>query len=240
MVPKEMLPIGARPAIALVIDECLAAGANPVYVVTRPGDLVVPRFVEHLRGDGLPVHAVVEDLACGYGNAAGLLTLRDQLADSDTFLVAFGDEVLLGDPPGADLVAMRHRAQQTEAMVVAAQRVNRAEIASFGVVDLAVSGGDRIVGIRQRPAPATVTEPSAVVSRLVLRASILDQLTPTDRAGGEVDLGIAVGDAARVSDVRVHQITAYWGTVGEPRRYFDLLARHWLAPAPNRYRPATG
>lgn len=45
-IPKEMLPIGARPALDLVIDECVAAGANEVIVVTpswRSGRPRTPR-----------------------------------------------------------------------------------------------------------------------------------------------------------------------------------------------------
>lgn len=70
IVPKEMLPIGPRPAVGHVIDECLAAGAD--------------------------LHAATEDLTHGYGNAAPVLTLRDYLAGCETFVVAFGDDILLG------------------------------------------------------------------------------------------------------------------------------------------------
>jgi UTP--glucose-1-phosphate uridylyltransferase len=81
--------------------------------------------------------------------------------------------------------------------------------------------------IRQRPDPGTVTEPLAVVSRLILRPSILGLLIPRPEAHGEVDLGIAVGERARQADVRAHRVTAHWVTVGDPRRYYDALTRYW-------------
>ncbi|MGL5866773.1 MAG: hypothetical protein ACRCYX_13060 [Dermatophilaceae bacterium] len=84
-----------------------------------------------------------------------------------------------------------------------------------------------MIGIRQRPDPATVHEPLAVVSRLILRPSIFDLLGPTEHARGEVDLGVAVGKLARIADVRVHRITGRWVTVGEPRRYLDALQAYW-------------
>lgn len=225
-VPKEMLPIGSQPALGHVIDECVAAGADPVYVVTRPDDQIVPAYTTWLRDQGLAVQAVPEDLSCGYGNAAPLLTLADEIAGCERVLVAFGDDVLLHAALGADLSAMRALADITHAeTIIAAQRVDRADIGSFGVVDLTHPDGDRVAGIRQRPDPATVAEPLAVVSRLILRPTILDQLIARPEAAGEIDLGAAVGQQARVADVRVHRLDAHWVTVGEPRRYADALAR---------------
>ncbi len=230
VVPKEMLPLGSKPAVEHVIDECVRAGAGQVIVVTRPGDATVPTYAEALRQRGLPVETVTEDLSHGYGNAAPLLTLRERLAALPLFGVAFGDDVLLasGDV-GADLATMHQIARTGVDAVVAAQVIDRADIGAFGVVDLVPGSRDRVAGIRQRPDPATVTEPLAVVSRLVLRPSILDLLEPSEAAGGEVDLGIAVGRLARVADVRVHRLRAHWITVGDPRRYFDALSRYWAA-----------
>lgn len=96
IVPKEMLPVRHRPAIEHVVTECLHAGATTVLVATRPGDFIVPTYLELLRRDDVPVEAVTEDLDHGYGNGTPLLTLRDRLAPQESFGVAFGDDVLLG------------------------------------------------------------------------------------------------------------------------------------------------
>jgi len=224
IVPKEMLPVGHRPAVDHVIAECVGAGAASVIVVIRPDDVVVPAYLDMLRDDGVPVEAVAEDLGHGYGNGAPLLTLRDRLTAEESFGVAFGDDVLLG---GHDLAAMRDLASDGADAVIAAQLVDHADIAAFGVVDTHPDDPDRVIGIRQRPDPATMVEPLAVVSRLIVRPSIFDLLVPTEHARGEVDLGVAVGELARIADVRVHRITGRWVTVGEPRRYLDALQTYW-------------
>ncbi len=224
IVPKEMLPVGHRPALDHVIAECMGAGASTVIVATRPDDFVVPAYLDMLRSDGSPVEAIAEDLRHGYGNGTPLLTLRNRLDAVESFGVAFGDDVLLG---GGDLAAMRDMASTGVDAVIAAQLVDHADIASFGVVDTHPDDPDRVIGIRQRPDPATVAEPLAVVSRLILRPSIFDLLVPTERARGEVDLGVAVGELARIADVRVHRITGRWVTVGDPRRYLEALQTYW-------------
>jgi UTP--glucose-1-phosphate uridylyltransferase len=223
-VPKEMLPVGHRPAIEHVIRECVEARAGTVIAVTRPGDLVVPSYLALLRRDGVPVESVEEDLRHGYGNGAPLLTLRDRLQVQETFGVAFGDDVLLG---GHDLAAMRDIADSGADAVIAAQPVSHADIGSFGVVDTRPGDPGRVVGIRQRPDPATVIEPLALVSRLVLRPLIFDLLGPAQQARGETDLGAAVSQLAQFADVRVHRVTGHWVTVGEPRRYLDALRTYW-------------
>jgi len=227
-VPKEMLPVGARPALDHVIDECVAAGATEVIVVTRPRDSVVTAHVAAISGRLRPVQVVEEDLQYGYGNATPLLTLIDRLRSCDLFAVAFGDDLLL---PGAcahrELAAMRGLAQCGADAVIAAQCVEHDQISSFGIIDTDPNDPTRVIRIRQRPDPATVAEPLAVVSRLVLRPSILPLLVPTEHACGEVDLGIAVGELARCGTVRVHRIDCYWVTVGDPASYYQALRTYW-------------
>jgi UTP--glucose-1-phosphate uridylyltransferase len=232
-VPKEMLPLGDTPALGHVITECSRAGASRIIVATRPGDTVVAAYVEHIRGNGQPVDAVTEDLDHGYGNGTPLLTLREQLQRCELFGVAFGDDILLG---GADLAAMRELATDGADAVIAAQVIDLADIGAYGVIDVHPDDPSRVLGIRQRPDPATVGEPLAVVSRLILRPSIFELLGPTDLARGEVDLGVAVGRLATIADVRVHRITAQWVTVGDPRSYHDALDTYWrLQSEPRRH-----
>ncbi|MGP4018803.1 sugar phosphate nucleotidyltransferase [Saccharopolyspora sp. 5N708] len=236
-VPKEMLPLGHIPAVEHVIVECLAAGASEVIVVTRPGDHIIPMHVRGLRADGLPVETVEEDLSHGYGNATPLLTVRDRLAACETFTVAFGDDVLLGEQPqGRNLATMREQMRPGTEAVIAAQRIDPNDTRSFGILDTDPDQVQRVIGIRQRPDPETVDEPLAVVSRLILRPSILDRLRPTELARGEVDLGVAAGQLATEARVAVHGIAGHWVTVGDPRHYLDALHTYWNL---NTREPAT-
>ncbi|GAA5105264.1 hypothetical protein [Haloechinothrix salitolerans] len=122
---------------------------------------------------------------------------------------------------------MRHRLGNGVDAVVAGQCVGRDETRSFGIIDTNPAAPHRATGILQRPDPATVSEPLAVVSRLILRPSILDTLKPTDKAGGEVDLGVAVGELASNGFVNAHRIIGRWVMVGDPARYFDALRTFW-------------
>lgn len=223
-VPKEMLPLGARPALDHLIDECVSAGASEVIVVTRPADTVVAAHLAAHHARDVPVKVVPEELRHGYGNATPLLTVGDRLRHCALFAVAFGDDLLL---PGArahrELASMHRLAADGADAVIAAARIEPNQVSSFGIIDTHPDDATKVIRIRQRPDPATVSEPLAIVSRLVLRPSILPLLLPTEHARGEVDLGIAVGELARTGIVRVHRIDCQWATVGDPASYYQAL-----------------
>lgn len=227
-VPKEMLPLGARPALDHIIDECVGAGASEVIVVTRPADTVVAAHLAANRRHVIPVQVVTEDLRHGYGNATPLLTVGDRLRHRDLFAVAFGDDLLLPCTRAHQELANMHRLAQSGAdAVIAAARIEHHQVRSFGIIDTDPDDPTKVIRIRQQPDRDTVAEPLAVVSRLVLRPSILPLLVPTEHACGEVDLGIAVGELARTGMVRVHRIDCQWVTVGDPASYYQALRTYW-------------
>ena len=45
-VPKEMLPVGSKPAIQLIVEEALDAGADEVVVVISPEKEIIRRYFE--------------------------------------------------------------------------------------------------------------------------------------------------------------------------------------------------
>ncbi len=52
-VPKEMLPIGAKPAIHCIVEEAIAAGADDIVVIISDEKEIIHRYFEPL----LQVHA---------------------------------------------------------------------------------------------------------------------------------------------------------------------------------------
>ena len=46
LVPKEMLPVGSRPAIAQIVDEAVEAGADEVVIVTSPEKPLLKKWFE--------------------------------------------------------------------------------------------------------------------------------------------------------------------------------------------------
>jgi UTP--glucose-1-phosphate uridylyltransferase len=44
VIPKEMLPIGAKPALELIVEEAKAAGAEEIVIVISPGKELIREY----------------------------------------------------------------------------------------------------------------------------------------------------------------------------------------------------
>ena len=50
VVPKEMLPVGARPALELIVEEARQAGADEVVLVVSPGKELIREYFRGVPG----------------------------------------------------------------------------------------------------------------------------------------------------------------------------------------------
>ena len=177
VVPKELLPILSRPALALVVDELKAAGVTDLLVIgsRRKRGIedwfdVDPElqavFSSEGREDklaltqppaGLRVTTVRQTRMGGTGHA---LLLAREFAGRDPVLVAYPDD-LFGPPnPCAALIAHH---QRTGRSVLAAADLGEADVSAYGVLDVSSSAGEQMLNrIVEKPAPGS--EPSKLVS----------------------------------------------------------------------------
>jgi len=115
--PKEMLPIVDKPVIQYVVEEAVESGIEDIVMVTGwhkravedhfdyPFELEV-RLEEWGKADKLKEVRRIADLANfiyvrqkgPYGNATPVLSAQ-KVIDGDPFVVLWGDEFILSDPP---------------------------------------------------------------------------------------------------------------------------------------------
>ena len=105
VVPKEMLPVGAKPAIQLIVEEALAAGADEVWA-----------WQTEQRGLG---HAVLQ--------GAPLLA-----QEREPVLVLLGDALVSGEPPSAAMAAISRA--HGGASVVGLEEVPLEKVSRYGIV----------------------------------------------------------------------------------------------------------
>jgi UTP--glucose-1-phosphate uridylyltransferase len=196
-----MLPIVDRPLLQYAVEEAVAAGITDViFVVAEGKDAVREHFsrggrTEELvaaKGDlaaaalvtapaGLArFHFVNQDRPLGPGHA--VLCARDLLAH-EPFVVMFPDDLILGASCVAELV-QAHEA--TAGSVIAVERVPRAEIPQYGVVDPAGDGDPiRLKGMVEKPPIDEAPSDLAIVGRYVLTPPVLDEIerAPTGKGG---------------------------------------------------------
>lgn len=135
-VPKEMLPIGLKPALYWALDEAASAGLLRVILVVTPHKPVIEAAARQYQGP-LELEFVTQAAFRGLGDA--ILCARDALAGSP-FLLLQPDQLFDGpNPTTAVLAAYRATRRATVALV----EVGKAEAARTGALGrAAVRSGD--------------------------------------------------------------------------------------------------
>ena len=126
-VPKEMLPVGLKPALYWALDEAASAGLLRVILVVTPHKPVIEAAARQYQGP-LELEFVTQSAFRGLGDA--ILCARDALAGSP-FLLLQPDQLFDGpNPTTAVLAAYRARRRTSVALV----EVGKAEAARTGAL----------------------------------------------------------------------------------------------------------
>jgi UTP--glucose-1-phosphate uridylyltransferase len=211
--PKEMLPVGRKPAIQYVVEELEAAGLQQLLIITGERKRAIE---DHLDADPELVlaleqagnEAVLEDLAYLEGEARFYFTrqsppkglghavsLAADFVDGDAFAVALGDSMIAAADPAAPLRAMMAAQEQLQAAAVIAVEVVRPEDTyRYGIVD--IGGAEPAAGepvavqnIVEKPAVESAPSTLAVAARYVFGPAIFEMLDRTlPGKGGEIQL----------------------------------------------------
>ena len=210
-VPKEMLPLGRKPAIHHVVDELAAAGIERILFVTSsrkkaieeyfvpggtldglvstpgrtsdgpPDESRAPGNEERNAPPALDYSFVRQEVPAGNGDA---VRLGKTFAGSDAFVVAWGDAVLRST--GEDSVLRRMMAtHETEnaACTIAVEHVPEDKVSRYGIVNprYASDAAFPIDDIVEKPPVESAPSRYAVSARYICGPGIFPALEATPR-----------------------------------------------------------
>ena len=225
-VPKELLPVGRRPAIQWAVDEAVAAGIDRIVVVSSPlkpaidtyflkgGDstgTIARETIPANRwrpGPGCRIQVVHQTVARGLGDA---VRVARTVLGMEPFAVLLPDEILLG---GARLLrVMLEDFERTGLSGVSLLRVEPEEIGSYGCAAVAPAPGTEerllVTGCVEKPQRLAAPSCLALSGRYVLGNDVLDLLEAIDPdENGEVQLTGALdraGAAGRLAGFEVRE-----------------------------------
>jgi UTP--glucose-1-phosphate uridylyltransferase len=235
VVPKELLPLGTRPALDFVLDELIAAGVTDLLVITSTRKRAIEDWFARdavldaaLPGDprlsppAVRVEFAYQEAMTGSGDA---LLLAREFAGRDAIVVAYPDDLFVGGPNcTAELLETHAR---TGRCVLSVTDEAGADLSRFGIVDVAHDGADlRVRRIVEKPAPGTA--PSTLVSwgRYVYTPDLFDALAVGRRShqGGEYYHVPAVNLLAERGGVAARLVRGTRYDVGTPAGYRAAFA----------------
>ncbi|MEA3402550.1 MAG: UTP--glucose-1-phosphate uridylyltransferase [Armatimonadota bacterium] len=228
--PKEMLPLGRKPAIHVVVEELINAGIEDICIVTShskqaiedhfdlaaDGDAGLPGgelFPPALRQGRVHIYYVRQPMPNGLGNS---LLQAEGFVGDEPFVVACGDTVLSGPNGPVRLISRMVDVMDNTAgdAVLAVRRVPKSEVSHHAIVKSfgPVEGKPHFMveDIIDQPPVDEAPSDIAVVGRYVLQPIIFDYLKELPRtATGELRLPEAL---RRV----VHTRESVWAAMMKP------------------------
>ncbi|MDD4318840.1 MAG: sugar phosphate nucleotidyltransferase [Candidatus Peribacteraceae bacterium] len=252
-VPKEMLPIGTRPIIALIVDECLEAGIRDICFVISKGKEVIPRYfrrddalekelskrgkgdlLDELRKyDEVRFHVVYQEEQLGDGHA---ILQAEAWVESEEVAILFGDDLFVGGESGLRqlLRGYEETAGEGERAVLAVENVPRDRTNRYGIIDVAGNYADskrlwRVKGLVEKPAPGRAPSTLGIVGRYLIPRSTFRMLRTTHSGtnDGEIRLIDALKGQLTSLPVFGYECEGKRLDTGTPEGYVDAAKHIW-------------
>ena len=215
VVPKELLPIGNKPIIALLVDECMSVGITDICFVISEGKESIVKFFEpqpmlekemekrgklHLleevkRYNNVKITVAYQKEMKGDGHA---ILQAKKWVNADMVAVLFGDDLLQGERSGLQQLedAWKKAGSKPNTAVIALQKVPKELASKYGIVDgVAKDGLVRVKGLVEKPKPEDAPSDLGIVGKYLVPRSVIDALASVE--SGSKDKEIRLIDALK-------------------------------------------
>ncbi len=215
--PKEMMPVGPRPAIQAVVEELAVAGLTDILVIVAPGKSVLEAHLDGEEGrraesgrepwaaefadPDVRLYFTRQNPPRGLGDA---VACAERFVGDEDFVVALGDAVITGGPePFSRRLVAAHQASGAAA-TVGVRRIRPEESSRYGVIAVAGErqGVLRVSDLVEKPNPEQAPSDLAICGRYVLSPGIFTHLRDLPPGhGGEIQVTDAIAALARAGEL---------------------------------------
>ena len=223
VVPKEMLPFGAKPAVHCIVEEALAAGADDIVLVISEEKEMIHRYFEGDPQLAGKVRFVYQKEQRGLGHAV----LQAAEGVSGHVLILLGDALVSGPNPSVAMVGVSRA--NGGASVIGVEQVPEEKVSRYGIVAVegpVPSSGEaaRIVDMVEKPGIGEAPSNLAVAGRYLLDGEIFGLLaTQQPGHGGEIQLTDAIRRLLGRKTAYGYVYPGKRQDIGNPEGYFKAL-----------------
>ncbi len=243
-IPKAMLPLGNKPIMQFIVEECTQAGISEIIIVATPeGKPVyedyfnnsVNRIRKQLASQGKedryePVQhildfpkivVITQDESLPYGNGSPVASAQKFVEGEEAFLVLYSDDMVFGEQGDAKTLVDRYAQDPTVEGIIMAQEVSADVVDKYGIISFRSDAPGVLDNIIEKPDKGT--EPSRLASygRYLMKPSVFEYLNPLNTGkDGELWTVDALTRIAKDRTVLVEHTRGEWMTTGDPENYF--------------------
>lgn len=202
VVPKELLPIGNKPIIALLVDECMSVGINDICFVISRGKEAIPQFfysqpqleselnkrgklhllAELTKYNNVNFHVVYQEEMKGDGHA--ILQAKSWVR-SDTVAILFGDDLIKFEKNGLQQLVSAYKETGVKgAAMLCLQDVEKKLVSKYGIVDIVpdkhLNRIKKIQGLVEKPRSEEAPSTLGIVGKYLVPRSTIDELAKVE------------------------------------------------------------
>ncbi len=218
VVPKELLPIGNRPIIALLVDECMSVGIHDICFVISKGKEVIPQFfykmpeLEHQLEKRGKLHMLEELMK--YDNVRFKVAYQEEMkgdghailqaknwVESDMIAILYGDDLIAGERNGLQQLvgALEALKPKKDTAMLCLQDVDLKLVHKYGIVEISPDKHKKrtkkIIGLVEKPKPEEAPSTLSIVGKYLIPRSTIDELEKVE--SGHHDKEIRLIDALK-------------------------------------------
>jgi len=243
-IPKAMLPLGNKPIMQFVVEECVEAGIEEIIIVATPeGKPIyedyfnnsVNRIRKQLSSQGKddryePVQEVLDfpkiivitqDPSLPYGNGSPVASAMKYVSGEEAFLVLYSDDMVFGEQGDAKTLVDAYEENTNVGAIIMSQEVDPSVVDKYGIIKFVDGTENELDIIIEKPDKGT--EPSRLASygRYLLKPSIFEFLNPAS-TGKDSELWTvdAITQVSKTEKILVEKTKGQWLTTGDPENYF--------------------
>lgn len=243
-VPKGMLPLGNRPIMQFMVEECAQGGIEEIIIVATPeGKPVYEDYfnngvnrirkqlaiqgkedryepVQHIL-DFPKIVVITQDESLPYGNGSPVVSAAKFVEGEEAFIVIYSDDVVFGEQGDVKTMVDLYEANPDVSGIIMSQEISADVVDKYGIIKFKDGSDTDLDYIVEKPDKGS--EPSRLGSygRYLLTPEVLDHLTNSN-TGKDNELWTvdAITKVAETKTVLVGKTKGEWMTTGDPENYF--------------------
>lgn len=243
-VPKEMLPIGDKPALQIIVEEAVAAGADEVLIITSDEKPAIMhhftpdnRITEHVASkpeilgklqalDELSrkVKFTLQTEQKGLGHA--VLQAADFVAgEKDPVLILLGDALVSSQVPCSVEIAALSR-KLGNVSIVGLERVPREKVSRYGIVagEEVEDSVYKLSSLVEKPTVESAPSDLAIAGRYLLHPDIFKLLAEQKPGfGGEIQLTDSIRTLLKTHPIYGYRYPGRRLDIGNPKGYLEAI-----------------
>lgn len=242
-VPKEMLPLLTKPALAFIVEEFISSGIDEILIISSRRKKTMEDYFDReielesvFRAEGAEeklrsiqppkaqIYFVRQQEMRGTGQA---LLLAKEFAGGGPCVVAYPDDIHMGNPP---LAAQLMETYKETGCSVLATIHNPPDLNRYGVLALAVDNL-HVTGIIEKPLPGREPSREASLGRYLYTPDFFEALEEgwQKHSGGEYYHTYALGKLMERGRVVFREASGLRLDTGAPEGYLEAIIAYAAA-----------